>query len=70
MFYDFEEKNGEKNNFVHCGAHNSAQTDLTQSAITRPFLKIEPWNVNKKLLFFNFKNENPKKNIFFQDEIF
>ena len=50
-----------KNNFVHRVAHNGAQTDLSQSAITQPFLKIEPWNDNKKLFFSNFKNENPKK---------
>ena len=54
-----------KNNFVHRGAQNGAQTDLPLSAITRPFLKMEPWNVNKKLLFFNIENENAKKKYFF-----
>ena len=59
-----------KNNFVHRGAHNGAETDLTLCAITRPFLEIEPWNVNKKLFFFNFKNENAKKIFFFRGEFF
>ena len=56
------------NNFGHHGARNGAQTDLTLCAITRPFLKKEPWNVNN--FFFNFKSENVKKYYFFSGWIF
>ena len=56
---------------MHRGAQNGETSYLLKSAITRPFLKIEPWNVNKKIFFFNFKNENAKKKyFFFRSEIF
>ena len=51
-----------KNNFGHHGARNGAQTDLTLCAITRPFLKIEPWNVNN-FFFSILKMKMQKKNL-------